>query len=441
MTVRSIDHSRLQLARNDPTFRRRSPHFETLVVLLAALVCAAAGARAEVPFAEEDPLWRLPFAPDGVGVGWDDGVIYGFDWPIKLRGRVGATIDLDGGWVGGDPKSKWKGLVRRARFDTRGKMFHWAAPSYRFQFSFEEDKIFLNDFFLRWPIAYSWIDSLRIGYFDPPLSLAALESSAATALMEGPAPAAAFAPGFRAGIEVVGTRAAPDISWQTAISAAGQEGQNQGQVSKSGFRWTGRIVWRPTRAASNEEPLLHLGLGLEYTFSGKAGFAFRARPESFLADFLVDTDEIEGGAGFTVLELAWRRGPVSVQAEAFASILRTKGEEVVLYGGYAEVSYALTGEIRTYHRASAVFGRMEPLRAVSWKQRRWGALELTGRASWVDLDHRLVRGGKMLTTNVGLVWTLNHHVRVHTGWVYADAKRRGKTTELHIVQSRLELRF
>jgi phosphate-selective porin OprO/OprP len=444
--MRAKSHAQPEPDGHDSTpSTRRSMRFRRLGVLLAALLCAAAGARAEGPHVEEDPLWRLPFAPDGVGVGWNEGVVYGFDWPVKLRGRVGATIDLDGGWVGGSPDSKWDGLVRRARFDTRGKLYHWLGPAYRFQFALEEDEVFLNDFFLRWPIAYSWIDSVRIGYFDPPLSLAALESSASAALMEIPAPAAAFAPGFRAGVEAAGTRAAPDITWQTAISAAGQQGQNQGQVSKSGFRWTGRIVWRPTREETNEETneesLLHLGLGLEYTFSGKAGFAFRARPESFLADFLVDTGEIEGGAGFTVFEVAWRRGPLSVLSEVFGAFVGTGGKEVTLYGGYAEVRYSLTGETRPYHRGSAGFGRMEPTRPFSWKQRHWGALELTGRASWVDLDEDPVQGGKMLTTNLGLVWTLNDHVRLHAEWVYADAKRRGNGTEVYIVQTRLELRF
>jgi phosphate-selective porin OprO/OprP len=441
MTTRSGNQNQPQPDGNHPTFGRRSMRFRMLLALLATLGCVVADVRAEGPLVEEDPLWRLPFAPEGVGVGWDEGVIYGFDWPVKLRGRVGVSIDIDGGWVGGSRKSKWNGLVRRARFDARGKLYHWLAPAYRFQFALEEDRVFLNDFFLRWPIAYSWIDSVRIGYFDPPLSLAALESSASTALMEIPAPTAAFAPGYRAGIEVIGTRAAPDISWQTAISAAGQEGQNQGQVSKSGFRWTGRAVWRPAREATNEESLLHLGLGLEYTFSGNAGFAFRARPESFLVDFLVDTDEIEGGAGFTVFEVAWRRGPLSVLSEVFGAFLKSEGEEVLLYGGYVEVRYALTGETRPYHRGSAVFGRTEPARPFSWKQRHWGALEVAGRASWVDLDHEEVRGGKMLTTNLGLVWTLNHHVRLHAGWVYADAKRRGEKTEVYIVQSRLEIRF
>jgi phosphate-selective porin OprO/OprP len=425
----------------EPTMTRQVLRSGMFVVLITALLCAAAAARAEGPLDEDDPLWRLPFAPDGVGVGWDQGVIYGFDWPVKLRGRVGFTLDVDGGWLGGTPESKWKTLARRARFDARGKLFHWLGPSYRFQFALEEDEVFLNDFFLRWPITYSWIDSIRVGYFDPPLSLAALESSAATALMEIPAPAAAFSPGFRAGVEAAGTWAAPDLTWQTALSAAGQSGQNSGQDSKNGFRWTGRIAWRPTLEEANEEPLLHLGLGLEYTFSGKAGFAFRARPESFLSDYLVDTEDIEGGAAFTVFEAAWRRGPLRVWGEAFGAFLRTQGEEVLLYGGYVEVSYALTGETRPYSRSNALFGRIEPARPFSWKKRQWGALEATARASWVDLDHDPVSGGKMLTTNLGLVWTLNHHLRLHTGWVYADAKRRGTTTEVHILQSRMEMRF
>jgi len=438
-------HSRtaieLQLEAVDSAARWRGLRLGTFVALIAAFLCTAAPARAEGPIDEDDPLWRLPFAPEGVGVGWDDGVIYGFDWPVKLRGRVGFTLDVDGGWLGGTPKSNWKSVVRRARFDARGKLYHWLGPSYRFQFALEEDKVFLNDFFLRWPIGYSWIDSIRVGYFDPPLSFAALESSAATALMEIPAPAAAFSPGFRAGVEAAGTWAAPDLTWQTAVSAAGQSGQNSGQDSKNGFRWTGRIAWRPTLGESDEEPLLHLGLGLEYTFSGKAGFAFRARPESFLSDFLVDTDEIEGGAGFTVFEAAWRRGPIRVWGEVFGAFVRTEGEDVLLYGGYAEVSYALTGETRPYNRSNALFGRIEPKRPFSWKQRHWGALEVTGRASWIDLDHGPVNGGKMLTTNLGIVWTLNNHLRLHTGWVYADAKRRGSVTEVYIVQSRFEIRF
>jgi len=392
--------------------------------------------------AEEDPLWRFPFAPEGVGIGWDTGVVYGFDWPVKLRGRVGFTMDVDGGWVGGDLDSKWKALARRARFDARGRLYHWLGPEYRFQFALEKDEVFLNDFFLRWKIPkWSWIDNVRFGYFDPPLSLAALESSAALALQEIPAPASAFAPGFRFGFDAAGTWPDPDLTWQTAITTVGQSGQNNGQQSTAGFRWTGRLIWRPTQEIAEDEPLLHLGLGLEYTFSGKAGFAFRARPESFLVDFLVDTGEIEGGAGFTVLEGAWRHGPLSVQSEGFATYLGTEGKTVFLFGAYCEVSYVLTGEFRPYHRVGALFGRLSPDRPFSWKKRQWGAVQLTGRIGYVDLDDKPVQGGKMLTVNVGTVWTLNSHVRLHLGAVYAGAKRRGKETDVAIVQSRLEIRF
>jgi phosphate-selective porin len=59
----------------------------------------------------------------------------------------------------------------------------------------------------------------------------------------------------------------------------------------------------------------------------------------------------------------------------------------------------------------------------------------------VDLDDGPVRGGKMLTVNVGTVWTLNHYVRIHLGAVYARANRRGKKTDAAIAQTRLELRF
>jgi phosphate-selective porin OprO/OprP len=427
------------LSQTVPSLLQRPGAAGVLVILLLPLLAAVASAEEED---EADALYRLPSVPLGLGFGWEDGPVYGLDEPVEVRGRIGMSLDLDGGYVAGDIGVGWESAVRRARFNTHGFLRHWAGPEYRFEFSVEQSRVFLSDFYLRWHFERPWIQAARIGYFDPPMSLAALESSSAAEMMEVPAPVAAFTPGYRLGVEADGTRPAPDLTWQLGLSTVGQGGQNKGQAAESAARANGRLVWRPWHDEDGEETLLHLGLSLEYTLATSSGLRYRARPESFLVDFLVDTGEIEGNAGTTVVEGAWRQGPLSVQGEAFFNILKLEeGGSPNLWGVYVQVSRVLTGEFRPYGRKSARFGRVAPEHPFSFRERQWGAFELTGRVSWIDLDDGPIRGGRMLTASAGLVWTLTHHVRIHVDGILSYVDQQQQNLDVQVLQSRLEFRF
>ena len=108
MTVSSHPHSRPPLDGRDPAPGNRSLRIRIFAALLMTLTCIPGVARAVVPGSEDDPLWRLPFTPVRAGVGWEDGVIYGLEWPVKLRGRVGATVDVEVTRIGatGKPPTK-----------------------------------------------------------------------------------------------------------------------------------------------------------------------------------------------------------------------------------------------------------------------------------------------------------------------------------------------
>jgi phosphate-selective porin OprO/OprP len=421
-----------------------------LVALAAGILALAVlPARAEAPSE----------ARKRFDVGWDAGPTYevwqstaplraydptGLLADFELRGRIGGSLSLDGGWLDGavgEGDEGFAGTVRRARLYTSG-VFRIARPiEYKFEFAFEEQDVFLNDFYLRWHFS-RWIDSIQVGYFDPPVSLEALAGTRDRGLMEVAPALSAFAPGFRIGAQVAGSFERPSLSWAFNISSLGQS-PNDAEVSSSPLRLTVRGVWRPWIDEGSAEPtLLHVGLSLRYQIAGSGSVQFRSRPESFLADYAVDTDELEGSFGTVGVELAWRRGPLFAQGEFLRTHVDADEEgSVGLHGLYAQISWAMTGEHRPYDAKRGVFGRIEPAHPFAPRRGQWGALETTARIGWIDLTDGDVRGGRMFTFHVGPAWTWNRHVRLLGGYVFAHVQDRPGSEIAHVLQSRLELWF
>ena len=390
---------------------------------------------------EDDPLWQLPVAnPLGLGVGWDRGLVIGFDDPLRIRGRFGATADFDFGVEDTPTNDGFDREIRRFRFYAQGRLYALGDPAFRFRFAFEEDQVQLNDFYLRWLYGNRFFDSVLIGYFRPPGGLAAQESSRAQGLMESSSAATAFEPAYRFGAQVSGFHENPDLTWQVALTTRGQNDQIEGDASDSLLRLNTRFVWRPVFQDAGPQSVRHVGLTLGYSASGSTEIRFRSRPETILIDYLVDTGDIDGDYSIISLEGAWREGPLRIFAEAYRTFVDSPGEDANFGGVYVEVGRMLTGEIRPYNRAQAAFGRVHPNNPFSWKNKSWGALEATGRLSWVDLDDSGIRGGRMITANAGLVLTANEFVRVHLNGIVAYVNR-GSWRHVGVLQSRLEVRF
>jgi phosphate-selective porin OprO/OprP len=154
---------------------------------------------------------------------------------------------------------------------------------------------------------------------------------------------------------------------------------------------------------------------------------------------LVSTQAIAGVSGAQVYsaEAAATYGPLFFQGEyfwfnvdrnAFAPLPRLKFE-----GGYAEAAYVLTGETRPYNPASASYGGIAPVNPFSLTGGGWGAWEIAGRYSTIDLNDRLgaangVAGGRQTIYTVALNWYVNRNVRFMFDYLHGNVARQVSPT-------------
>jgi phosphate-selective porin OprO/OprP len=153
---------------------------------------------------------------------------------------------------------------------------------------------------------------------------------------------------------------------------------------------------------------------------------------------LVSTGAIAGVSGAQVYsaEAAATYGPLFFQGEyfwfnvdrnAFAPLPSLKFE-----GGYAQAAYVLTGETHPYNTASAAYGGIVPANPFSLTG-GWGAWEIAGRYSTIDLNDRLgavtgVAGGRQTIYTLALNWYVNRNVRFMFDYLHGNVARQVSST-------------
>lgn len=205
-------------------------------------------------------------------------------------------------------------------------------------------------------------------------------------------------------------------------------------------RMTGLPYW-----AEDGRRLLHLGLSYSHTFRSSDpsnGYRVRQRPESNLADFLVDTGSIQGVDAVDVVqgEVVWLHGPFAVQGEYTQQFLtRSAGAgDLDFLGFYVHGSWFATGEHRAYSREDGRFGAVVPLRGFDPARGGWGALQLALRVSYVDLDDRDVSGGRQTDTTLGINWFPTSMLRLTLDWVHGWVHGQDP---VDVVQARFQLAY
>lgn len=113
---------------------------------------------------------------------------------------------------------------------------------------------------------------------------------------------------------------------------------------------------------------------------------------------------------------------IEIGVDRFATSAAPSASRLGFNGGYAEASWVITGEPRRYSADSGAFGSPHPARPFSLKEGGYGAFELVGRYSHVNLDDRIRRGtassatggaygGKQDVYSVGVNWYSNDQLR------------------------------
>jgi phosphate-selective porin OprO/OprP len=265
-------------------------------------------------------------------------------------------------------------------------------------------------------------------------------------------------------------------------------GQNGASLGDGMYAFAGRVSVLPIYENQGRE-LLHLaasagwrkaidvpvGAGAQGNVNGPSFIDFRARPllRDSIGDYggtngnnttpvgltgdskqMVDTGFI-GGRSSTVFgtELLYILGPFSFQAEyAWANVddafvINRKGasgntrtaaplkngtplETPWFSGGYAQLSYFLTGENRRYDRR---YGRLSrntvgspftPFWLTQSEDGGWlvgrGAWELAARWNHLTLDDGIIRGGQTDAFEAGLNWYLTANLRVQFEYLWQN---------------------
>jgi phosphate-selective porin OprO/OprP len=126
----------------------------------------------------------------------------------------------------------------------------------------------------------------------------------------------------------------------------------------------------------------------------------------------VDSGKLASGhASQLGLESVWGHGPASSPRTLRARGWTRQHQNTRFWGTYLAVSYVLTGEHRPYDKKVAYARRLLP-------QSKWGAWELVGRYSHVDVSDRLVDGGIFDRETVGINWWATRRWKI--GFHYGD---------------------
>ena len=112
-------------------------------------------------------------------------------------------------------------------------------------------------------------------------------------------------------------------------------------------------------------------------------------------------------------------------------------------GGYAQASYVLTGETHKYNPAAAAYYGVVPEHPFSLAGGGWGAWEIAGRVSTVDLNDQLgtatgIAGGRQTIYTAGLNWYVNRNVRFMFDYLHGNVARQVSPTNATDAGSRFD---
>ncbi len=310
-------------------------------------------------------------------------------------------------------------LFRRITFAikaTLGK--NWQAE---LDLDFAEAVLDLRDVFVK----YNFEDinlSIQAGNFKEPFGMERLNSSRLLTFLERSSASSAFPMGRRVGLMA---RYWTDYAQATVGIFGHEPGTRIDKGTRDeGFSTNVRLSAAPINEHGKN---LHIGAAGSYKTPdavadiGANTIEVKARTETYVFDpKLLHTGDIAdinyynryGG------EFMFISGPLYFQAEYMGmNIKRWYGKpNVNLSGGYATLTYVLTGETRYYYVDEGEVGPIEK------PTHLWGALELAVRFSMLDLNDVAagIKGGKSKQIMLGLNYYPNINIKLQLNYSIVD---------------------
>ncbi len=312
---------------------------------------------------------------------------------------------------------------RRARLAAVGNISERA--SYQMEFDFAQTQARLVDVWGQFKDTP--VGNVRVGRFRQPFGMSELTSVRELPLLERPI-TFALAPFRQTGIMLFDTAYDEQMTW--AVSGFRTISDNFGNVygDNGGYGTAERIT--ALLYDQGDRGLIHVGFDHSYLNPARDQIQYASQDEIFVgqqpsfgpAGFSVQPSEgvppfVNSGV-FAVdsINLFNIEGAVSfgrglIESEfRWSNVDLPTGENVTVEGGYVTVRYVLTGEVIPYNRSAGVFGRVKPNHPLDVCKGDWGAWEIAGRVSNLNLNPLFGqpgvpgKGRELLSSSLALNW-------------------------------------
>lgn len=335
---------------------------------------------------------------------------------------------------------------RRARLSAKGALAENMNYFMQMDFGFFGRPTF-TDVWTEWT-GIPVLGTVRAGQWKHPFSLEVVSSFRYTTFMERSSLFQPFTPFRHMGVGFYNYSEDLNTTWAASLIRTGQD-QFGGSLSTNGGNG---LVARITHLLWYEDEgthYFHTGGGYFLNSPPNDTARFRSIPEIFVGEFRPDGTGTSGqavpgvfdGTPFFVdtlaltgidhvhtfgLEALWVAGPLSVQAEGMAAIVDHSAlASDTLKGSYVQMGYFLTGEHRPYDRKNGCIDRVKPFNNFGRHYvgdgcyQGWGAWEVAGRWSYVDLTDGAINGGTMNNFTFGVNWYQNPYSKVVFNYIHS----------------------
>jgi phosphate-selective porin OprO/OprP len=141
---------------------------------------------------------------------------------------------------------------------------------------------------------------------------------------------------------------------------------------------------------------------------------------------------VEAAAGWGPLFFQGEYFWYTVNREAPSNATRPALSSLNFNGGYAEASWTITGEHRTYIPATGAYSAIIPNNPVNVNGTGWGAWEIAARYSVVNLNDQVgtaagVAGGQQNIFTAGLNWYVNSNIRFILNYLHGTFEKQAVT--------------
>jgi len=346
---------------------------------------------------------------------WDHGILMFKSDDGAFLTRFDMRAYINGGYFFEDEDRLSSGThIRKARFTLKTLLYKtWRAE---WDIDVAEGDVEIKDMF----ISFVGIENshIKFGHFKMPLGLEELMTSRYQTFVERAYPMMAFETDRHLGLQY--SRWGNRWNLRSAIFGQTMDAVKNKPMDETGNGAAARLVYTPIQ---NSKAIIHTGLALAYQKpdDGSDAMEFQSEAETKLGD----AEILSTGTVFDV-NYALKTGlegvvvykNLSLQGEYIQTNLqRMNGaENAVLSGGYAFMSWIITGEMRPWVKEEGEFGQIIP------KSNTLGAWEVAARYSHLNLsdDKAGITGGKANNFTLGLNWHANPNIRFMLNYTYVD---------------------